>query len=677
MKKVFALCCLLPLLTAASQLYPEESVGSESNVEISESDGVDSRSDYLDFGEDDGITVTETVSTTAQAKTVSKDEIERMAAPDLPTLLEEALDINITRRGAYGNTADINMRGFNTERIAILIDGVPVNSAMSGDFDFNTIDMNNIERIELVYGGSDSKYNVTGALGGVINIVTVKNQRPGLRFGAGIMNTSYMPGKYTEWNETKRQAQWQDLVDMQKSDISLSYGSDAFSWGVHAFTNRAENHYLYKDSLIHKVRRKEFNEVWDAGGGALFSWSFPNLSKLIINADTYYSDKNIPTTGFSSIAGVQNDVTTRESLMFDMPVAFHNDLSTEATLSHSWARMDYEREGMNPSRHDQQSITVINRWGWYPSELITFHTGWDYRFIYMDSTGIGEQGRHDGGLYLTVEYQPIKKLRIVPSIKTVSDGTAIVPVPKLGLFWSPSSFFSLRNNYFRSFKYPNFDDLYWSGGGAQGNPDLKPEDGWGADIGAEFQYREIFTAESTFFFQQTKDSIHWHRAIGGLWEPQNIGEAAFFGADTRLKANFPVSLGPLKKISPALSYQYLLTYLLSYGFTREDDKRLPYQPMHTIGASVDASWESGSILFSAHYETLRYYDVLNLIGLDPYLLLSVNFNQKIGKHITILAAIRNLLNQSYESYNRQPMPGITMTIGMRFNIEMKKENPGE
>jgi hypothetical protein len=49
----------------------------------------------------------------------------------------------------------------------------------------------------------------------------------------------------------------------------------------------------------------------------------------------------------------------------------------------------------------------------------------------------------------------------------------------------------------------------------------------------------------------------------------------------------------------------------------------------------------------------------------------VNYNQKIGKHFTVLAVLRNLLNQSYESYNRQPMPGISMTLGMRFNIEMK------
>jgi vitamin B12 transporter len=669
MKKIAALCCLIfAAYTGFSEEDGTQNTEAESGASLEDDTDWEFEDDFFDFGEDQGITVTGTRKTTVQEKVVLKEEIDRIAAPDLPTLLEEALDINITRHGAYGNSSDINMRGFNTERIAILIDGVPVNSAMSGDFDFNSIDMNNIDRIEVIYGGSDTRYNVSGALGGVVNIITVKDQKPGLRFGAGIMNTSYMPGKYSEWDETRRDPQWEDLVDTQRLTLSLSYGKENFSWGLHFFADRAENHYLYKDSFFGKVRRKQFNEVWDAGGGGLFSWKFPNLSRLILSADAYYSDKNIPATGFSSVTGVQNDVTARESLMYDMPVAFRDDLSMEVTVSHSWARLDYDRHGMPFSRHDQQGFTAINRWGWYPSEKLTIRAGWDYRYIHLDSTGIGLRGRHDGGVYLTAEAAPLPVFLIVPSIKAVTDGNRVVPVPKLGFTWNVTGSFTLKTNYFRSFKFPDFEDLYWSGGGSQGNPDLRPEDGWGADLGGEFRYKELFTLESTLFAQWTEDSIHWHRAVGGVWEPQNIGEAAFFGLDTRFKANIPVSWGPVKKLTPALSYQYLLSYLLSYGYTWDDAKRIPYQPMHTAGASLDVSWESGSVLISGHYESLRYYSVTNLIALDPYLLLTVNASQSIGKHLTVYTVFRNLLNQSYESYNRYPMPGLTITMGLRFDI---------
>lgn len=671
-KRIIAFCYLLPLL-AFSPLYPQEAETPESGQaergdSIQDTDaGREPGDDYRDSGEDEGIVITGTRDTASQVKIVSKSEIDRIAAPDLPTLLEEALNINVTRYGAYGNSSDINIRGFSTERIAILIDGVPVNSAMSGNFDFNSLDMNNIESVEVIYGGSDSKFNVSGALGGVVNIITVKHRKPGLHIAAGLSNISYLPGNYTEWDGTKKDPMWQDLADTQQLNFSLSHGGDNFSWGTHLFGNRAGNNYLYKDSILGKIRRKQYNEVWDAGGGTLLAWNFPDLSKLLLSADIYFSDRTLPATGFSSVTGTQNDFTTRESLMYEMPVAFRDDLSAEFTLSHSWARMSYDRTGMSLSRYDQNGVTVINRWGWYPLEALVLRAGWDYRYVYIDSTATDSRSRHDGGAYFTAELSPIRHFLIIPSIKAVTDGGKIVPVPKLGFVWEAADFLTLRNNYFRSFKFPDFEDLYWAGGGSIGNPNLKPEDGWGADLSAEFRYREFFTIETTFFAQMTKDSIHWHRSFGGIWEPQNIGEAAFFGSDTRVKVVIPVNIGPIKRISPSLSYQYLSTYLLSYGYTWEDEQRIPYQPTHTAGASLDFFWGSGSFLFSGHYESIRYTSRTNLVGLDQYFLLTINVNQNIGEYFSVFTIVRNLLNQSYESHYGYPMPGINVTLGVRFN----------
>jgi vitamin B12 transporter len=673
-KRIFALCSLLPLLVF-SPLYSQEAEAPEGgqteregSVQDIEADW-ESDDDYQDSGEDEGIVVTETRDTASQVKLISKDEIDRIAAPDLPTLLEEALDINITRYGAYGNSSDINIRGFNTERIAILIDGVPVNSAMSGNFDFNSLDMNNIESVEVIYGGSDSKFNVSGAMGGVVNIITVKNRKPGLHIAAGLSNISYMPGNYTEWNGTKKGPAGEDLVDTQQLNFSLSHGGSIFSWGAHLFGNRAGNNYLYKDPILGKIRRKQYNEVWDAGGGALLAWNFPDLSKLILNTDVYFSDRTLPANGFSSVTGTQNDFTTRESLMYEMPVAFHDNLSAEFNLSHSWARMSYERIGMPITLSNQNGITAINRWGWYPSEIIVLRAGWDYRYIYLDSTATGIRNRYDGGVFFTAELSPIDRFLIIPSIKAVTDSSEIVPVPKLGFVWEAADFLTVKNNYFRSFKFPDFEDLYWAGGGSIGNPDLKPEDGWGADLAAEFRYEDMLTVETTFFAQTIKDSIHWHRAIGGIWEPQNIGKAALWGSDTRLKLVVPVSIGPVKRITPSLSYQYLSTYLLSSDYTWEDELRIPYQPMHTVGASLDLFWGSGSFLVSGHYESVRYTSRTNLVELDPYFLLTVNVNQNVGEHFTVFTIVRNLLNQSYESHYGYPMPGLTVTLGIRMNIE--------
>jgi vitamin B12 transporter len=145
--------------------------------------------------------------------------------------------------------------------------------------------------------------------------------------------------------------------------------------------------------------------------------------------------------------------------------------------------------------------------------------------------------------------------------------------------------------------------------------------------------------------------------------------------DAKAGGDIPIPKGPFKKIGLSLSYQYLLSYLLSYGYTYDSDKRIPYMPMHTVGASVSLHWgvsdrgHEGSLLISGHYESLRYAEVANITELDPYFLLNITANQRINKNISAFAAARNILNTSYESFNGYPMPGLTITIGIRLNYE--------
>jgi vitamin B12 transporter len=641
--------------------------------------------EYL-FSEEKGITVVGTTQTSQQMAVVDRDEIERRNALDLAALLQESLGLNIVRYGSYGNQAGMNLRGLDSKRIAVLIDGVPAGSAPDGKFDINQIDLNSIERIEVIYGGSDSKYNVSGAMGGVINIITVKKQPTGLRLGASVSNTSAFPGEYRGRDGQTQGPDWEDLTDTQNINVSAAYGGNGFSITANTFANRAENHFLFTDNYNY-IRRKDNNEVWDTGGAVSVIRELPDLSKLILSSNLYYGDKNIPSSGFSSNVGKQRDFSSRNNVMFYMPRAFRDDLAMEASLGWHFVRRDYTAPSSDAlpasafSRHDQHSLTAINRWNWYTGENLALKSGFDYRFIYLDSTDIRKRNRHDGGIYLTAEYKPAQKIMVIPSVKAVfaSEGdTTFTAVPKLGFIWNVSDSLVLKNNYFRSFKFPDFEELYWGEGGGSsaaigsvGNPDLKPEDGWGGDIGLSWSLKELFDFESTFFTHWLKDSIHWYQGTGGVWRPENVGEAMFYGLDSRFTFNIPVSLGRVKKIIPSVSYQCLLSYLLSFGYDFADNKRIPYSPVHTIGASLEIPWDTGSVIISAHYESLRYNDRANLTELNPYFLLNAAVNQKIGKNFAVFGVLRNILNESYESFNDYPMPGITLTIGLRANLEIK------
>jgi len=659
---------LLLLFTASFFLFPLFPQESTTDPWFDEFDYDD---DF--FMEQEGsMTIVASPETSQQIAAIKKDEIERRNAADLAALLQETLGLNITRYGAYGSTTLLNLRGLDSKRLAFLIDGVPVNSSMDSGFDIEQIDLNSVERIEVIYGGSDTKYNVSGAMGGVINIITVKKRKPGLRLGASVSNTSVLPGEYRDRNGETQGPHWEDLLDTQNLAVSAGYGGNDFSFSANVFANRAENHFLFTDSYNY-TRRKDNNEVRDTGAGASAVWEFPDLTKIIASANFYYGDKNIPGSGFSSIVGKQQDLSARGNVMLDMPRAFHDELEMEASLGWYFSMGDYTSPAGGLSRHDQQNITAINRWNWYPGELLVLRSGLDYQFAYLDSTEVGIQNRHNGGVYLTAEYKPLDFFLIVPSIKIALSGGGqggVTPVPKLGFLWNVNDSLSIKNNYFRSFKYPDFQDLYWEeGGSTAGNPDLRPEDGWGGDLGLSWRFKDMFTLDSMFFTHWLKDSIHWFPDSAGNWRPENVGEAVFFGLENKLGFDIPVPLGPVEKITPSLTYQYLLSYLLSFGYDFASDRRIPYNPAHTISASLDITWKTGSLLISGQYESLRFVDRANLVELKPYFLLNATVNQKIGKNFTVFGAVRNLLNTSYQSFYDYPMPGITLTLGMRTHFE--------
>jgi len=645
---------------------------------VGQESGGEGYDDSLDFGESPkDITIVGTPKTTQQMTVIDKETIEKSGARDLAALLEEEIDMSIVRYGGYGNQTEMNLRGFDTERIAVLIDGIPANSPRSGEFDISQIDLNNVERIEVIYGGSDTKYNVSGALGGVINIITIKKQNPGLNLGVTFSNTGYMPGKYN-----KRHAggeiggpEFIDLFDMQSLSLSAGYGAEKFSWKSSLFGNSAGNHYLYKDDYGF-ARRKVSNEVLDGGGNFQFMFSLPEDATILSDTKLYYARRDFPVTMNSVGSALATDLLASENIMFAAPVIFRDDLATEGSLSYQTSHTTY---GVNISSVDHY-FTGINRWNWYPTDKLTIRSGIDGRFLYINADSPTEldpvKTGSQGGLYLTGEYKILKKLLLIGSVKGVTDTKQTVAVPKLGLSWQAHPLFTLKNNYFRSFKFPDFDDLYYRSldNIFAGNPNLKPEDGWGADLIGELTLEKYFSFVSTVFWQYTTDSIHWVKSQGGRWSPENVGTAYFTGADFRPVFILPLDKGNFTTLKIGANYQFQFSWLMNGDLDFENSFRIPYMPTHIIGGNVDLAWKTGSFMISAHYESTRYADTMNQMPLEPHCIVHATVNQKTGKNLTFFASLRNILNTQYESFASYYMPGISFVIGARskFNLNANK-----
>jgi vitamin B12 transporter len=640
-----------------------------------ESDDDSDSEDYPDFGES-ALTITgsspSTASTTQQMEVITKAEIERRNSQDLASLLEDSIGMSVTRYGAYGNQTDLSLRGFDTERIAILIDGVPANSPRSGEFDINQIDLSNVERIEIIYGGSDTKYNVSGALGGVINIITIKKQPAGFSFGALVSNTGYFPGRYNTRHSSGLidAPRYEDLFDTQSLGFHAGHGSDRFSIKGSAFGNYARNHYLYRDDYGF-ARRKVANEIIDTGADISSAIYISDFMSLVLGSKFYYANKNYPVNPNATNFVTGTDVQFTETVVFNAPVFLAEPLGMEASLSYQHSNTTY---GSAYSITRDHYLTFINRWNYYPADKLVFRAGYDWRFLYITSNSptetIPERIGNMGGLYFTTEFSPNKPFMLIGSAKIVTDTKQSAWVPKLGWRWHINDHFTVKNNYFRSFKFPDFDDLYYRSidNLFTGNPNLRPEDGLGFDLILEF-VSSGFSAASTAYFQYTEDSIHWVKS-STHWSPENIGKALLVGIDFRPAVIIPVE-HIFTSIKVGASYQFQLSYLLSGNLSLSDAYRIPYTPTHIVGGTLDLRWETGSVLLTAHYETLRFADTMNKLQLDPYCTLNLTVNQNLGSHFTAFIAVRNILNSQYESFAGYYMPGISATLGLRFQLSIK------
>lgn len=103
---------------------------------------------------------------------ISKEAIAQMGSRRLDEVLKEQTGIAIVNDiGGGARAVGLQMQGFGSDYVMILIDGQPMVGRNSGNFDLSRISVSNIERIEIIKGASSCLFG-SEALGGAINIVT-------------------------------------------------------------------------------------------------------------------------------------------------------------------------------------------------------------------------------------------------------------------------------------------------------------------------------------------------------------------------------------------------------------------------------------------------------------------------------------------------------------------------
>ena len=106
---------------------------------------------------------------------IGRDELDTLPNGTLTDALMREHSIEALNYGGPQSLSSVNIRGTNSNQSLILIDGLRINSATSGDAPLSAIPLSSIERVEIVRGTASSLYGAD-AIGGVINVITRGDQ---------------------------------------------------------------------------------------------------------------------------------------------------------------------------------------------------------------------------------------------------------------------------------------------------------------------------------------------------------------------------------------------------------------------------------------------------------------------------------------------------------------------
>lgn len=105
------------------------------------------------------------------ALVVGRAEIEASGARELGEVLEGRAGVVITRRGGPGAAAEVSLRGSSADQVLVLLDGVPLNSPLTGEADLSAVPMEAVERVTVLRGAHAARYGGR-ALAGVVSVET-------------------------------------------------------------------------------------------------------------------------------------------------------------------------------------------------------------------------------------------------------------------------------------------------------------------------------------------------------------------------------------------------------------------------------------------------------------------------------------------------------------------------
>jgi outer membrane cobalamin receptor len=558
---------------------------------------------------------------------ISSQDLKNLAPKDISEVLKDVPSVNISDYGSLGAKKIISIRGSTEKQVLVLVDGRPINNPRSGDVVLDTIPLDNIERIEVLHGPASSLYG-SSAMGGVVNIITKQPPRKGQK-------TEFMSsfGTFRTYQER------------------LSHGARFKNFGYRLNTS-------YQSSEGHRDN-SQFNAK---------DVSTKLTYELTLNGGFYRDKLGIPgpTTSFDV-----DDKQIDYKNFFDLNLGLKPWVDKDREIAIR-TYQNYDRLEFNENTAGSTSDVAFSK-NIYTTKVRGLDLQFsqrlfkDYQLIcgFNHVTNLNDSTSSAKHRYIVRAGYMENRLDLWQNLK-INFGARLDDYSNFGTEISPSLnlLYRLKDNlsfHFliaRSFRAPNFNDLYWpASSSSAGNPNLQPEKGITGEFGIEKSFSKFLKIGLTYFRNDYNNLIQWQKGTDKIWRPQNISSAIIQGVEQKFK------LEPFDNLDIDIGYTYL------WAKDDETHKYLTYQPKHKANFSINYKGLAGfKIGLVGQFVDRRFDNATNTISVKRYYVLGVRLSKDIRKNVNLFFNIDNLLNKKYQSRLGYPMPGFSATGGLKLEF---------
>lgn len=561
-------------------------------------------------------------SSLAAVSIITRADIERSQAADVVQLLRDYAGVDVARTGGAGQQTSVFLRGTDSNHVLVLIDGVRVASPATGLYNWATLPLAQIERVEIVRGPRSVLYG-SDAIGGVIQIFTRKADGLSARAEAGAHRSRALQAGFG--------------------------GGERVNYSINAETRRDDGFSATnpRSGFYYDPDRDAFS---NRSLSAKLSSALPQDGQLALNA--MHSEADIGQDPGSMAA--HNDV-----LGVRLSAPLTTNWTQTVNLGLARDRQETRQPFFNTDVDTQRwSADWQNEWAPVAGQLLVFgltHTHDTGSTFDIDSAAtVYDRSSHDNAAFAEWQFALFGNSFQISARQDRHSNFGAHNTAQLGWGRDISKAWHSYASYGSAFKAPDLNDLFhpgypnyaYSGNPCdptlypvtfQGNPDLAPETSRSAELGMIWRPVSSSELRTSLFDNRIEGLIDFGTECP--FALTNVGHAHTRGLEIAHSLSFD-------------SWQLLTNATLQQARNTDTDTDLLRRPKSKLTMQLDhdlprgVSLSAEGVFAGPHqdFDNITY----NTIRVGGYGLLNLMLRYRLAAEWSVEGRLENVFDKSYE-----------------------------